>query len=79
MCVKYKRHNGRVARMLARFPCLSSPGANGPLVSEAILVTGASGVPMTTHRTYMCANVAVTRCCHSRNCSMTLVTSSASE
>lgn len=78
VCINYNRHNGRVASMLGRFPRLVSPGANRSLVRQAVLVTGASGVPITTHRTSVCANVAVTRCFHSVNCDMTVVTSSAS-
>lgn len=74
----YNRHTGRMMRVFARFPRLISPRAKHGLVRHAVVVTGASGVPMTTHRTSMCATVAVTRCCHTVNLGVLLVTSSAS-
>lgn len=74
----YNRHTGRIIRVFARFPRLISPRAKQGLVRHAVVVTGASGVPITTHRTSICATVAVTRCCQDVKLGMLLVTSSAS-
>lgn len=74
----YNRHTGRIMRVFARFPRLISPRAKHGLVRHAVVMTGASGVPITTHRTSICATVAVTRFCHTVKLGILLVTSSAS-